>query len=186
MARITLATGLQSALGDLTRRDPQITLWITEDRLLAGRFPAADFEFDFSAEAFAPIGTLALPPVVPRSLDRVIGRKTSDLTFRLLGRETPYESWKALLIGGLRQIEEARPGALDALAAYHPRSKRAVARRPELLYENRKEVSKFSTPLMPGWFVATNNSRDEVLKYLRKAGEGVGLAWGRDLDVMAA
>jgi phosphoglycolate phosphatase-like HAD superfamily hydrolase len=181
-----LASGLEGALGILTRAEPQITLWIADDRLLAGRFPEGAFEFDFTSEAFAPIGSLALPPVAPRSLDRVIGRKTSDLTLRLLGRETRYESWKALLIGGLRQIEEARPGALDALAAYHPRSKRAVARRPDLLYENRKQVEQFSAQLMPGWFVATNNSRDEVLKYIRKAGEGVGLVWGKDLDVVDA
>ncbi|WGM38568.1 hypothetical protein [Caulobacter sp. NIBR1757] len=186
MARIALASGLQHALAPLTRADSQLTVWITGDRLLAGRFPTADFEFDFSAEVFASMGSLPAPPVAPRSLDTVVGRKTSNLVLRLLGRDTPYESWKALMIGALRQIEEARPGALEALEAYHPRSKRAVARRPEQLYENRKQVEHFSAELIPGWYVATNNSRTEVLKYLRKAGEGVGLVWGRDIDVVEA
>lgn len=184
MARISMANGLQSALGALTRDHPQITVWIANERLLAGRFPVGDFEYDFSAEEFAPLGTLAPPPVEPRNLDRVIGRKTGNLSFRLLDSVTRYESWKALLIGGLRQLETARPGALDALESYHPRSKRAVARRPELLYDNRQQVEKFSAELMPGWYVATNNSRPEVLKYLRKAAEGVGLEWGRDIDVV--
>jgi hypothetical protein len=184
MARIALASGLQSALAGLTAKSPQVTVWVSSDRLFVGSFPNATHEFDFSAEVLAPIGTLPAPPVAPRSLDRVIGRKTGNLTFCLLGSRTPYQSWKALLIGALRQLEDARPGALQALEAYHPRSKRAVARRPELLYENRRQIDQFTAELMPGWYVATNNSRIEVLKYLGKAGEGVGLVWGRDLDVI--
>lgn len=186
MARIALAKGLGTALEMLVRKDPLLMVWIDRDRLVAGRFPIPDFEFDFGAETFATMGSLAPPPVAPRSLDRVSGRKTGNLALKLLGRETPYESWKALLIGGLRQIEEARPGALEALESYRPRSKRPVARNPQHLYDNPKQVEHFSAELMPGWYVATNNSKTEVLKYLRKAGEGVRLVWGRDLDVLDA
>jgi hypothetical protein len=63
---------------------------------------------------------------------------------------------------------------LDKLSAEKGRTKRPVARRRELLYEDPK-LSKYADEIEGGWWIATNNSYPEVEKFIRRAGFHAGL-----------
>lgn len=82
-------------------------------------------------------------------------------------------SLKELLVRSLGLMERLRPGTLETLAAEKGRTKRVVARRPEDLYgAPRREA--FAVRL-DEWWVATNNSSEEVRKYIRRAAFHAGL-----------
>lgn len=104
----------------------------------------------------------------------VHGRRTGNLALVLEGEITPVRSYKELLCAGLQMIERVRSGTLEKLSAEKGRTKRVVARRPDLLYEN-SQLTKHAIRIEGDWWVATNNNRWEVEKYLRRAAFHAGL-----------
>src|SRR5665213_2022105 len=171
----TLNNELQRALG----REPAMMAWIDAGRLVMGDFPHAAWIFDFGSECFVRSAVLKMQ--APPGPDHSGGRLTGNVFLAFLGAKHRFKSRKALLVGALMMIESERPGTLKKLEVYKPRTKRVVAHKAELLYENPDLVEKFSIELIPGWFMATNNSTAEVDRYLRKAAELAGFVWGRDI-----
>ncbi|MBI1408062.1 MAG: hypothetical protein GC145_18265 [Caulobacter sp.] len=185
MARVAKISNAAAAMTSLAADHPSFTVWIVQDRWLAGNYPVARFEFDFGLERLTRLDGDEIVSAPAVHFDQVAGRRTGSVFFELLGSRTEFKSWKAAWLGGMRQLEDARPGTLDKLASYRPRSKRPVARQPEDLYDNRKQAQQFSAELKPGWYAATNNSSDEVKRYLKKAAELAGLVWKKDVDVFS-
>jgi len=181
MAQIAAAMTLNSELQRALVGEPTIMAWIDDGRFVIGDYPNVTSTFDFGAERFVRSG----PPrkEAPPEQNPFVGRYTGSVFLTILGTKHRFISRKALLVGALRLIEAARSGTLKNLAKYKPRTKRVVAQKPELLYENSALAEKFSMELMPGWFVATNNSTAEIDRYIRKAAELACLAWDRDISV---
>jgi len=182
MAQVSSVVKFARAFEAVASSHPNYSVWLDGQSLEAGPYPTAALWFDFAGEKI--VGESPTPPKEPEiALDTVVGRFTGDVWLTLFGQTRRYPSKKALLFGALKAIEETRPGTLLKLEAHKPRTKRVVARKPERLYEDQALVKKFSAELMPGWYVATNNSTQEVQSYIRKAAELAGLKWGSEIDL---
>ena len=92
----------------------------------------------------------------------------------LQGRIIPAGSYQELLLSGLQTIELFRPGTLALLARDKGRSKRIVSRERDGLYD-RPGPGKSAQRIDGGWWVATNNSGDEVEKFIRRAAVHAGI-----------
>lgn len=119
-------------------------------------------------------GTTQPPLLLDCAAPGTPGRRTGNFALVLEGKIIPARSQRALLLGALQAIERTRPGTMDKLAAEKGRTKRPVARRRELLYEDVK-LSKYAEQIEGGWWVATNNSFPEVEKFIRRAAFHAGL-----------
>ncbi|MDP2011953.1 MAG: hypothetical protein Q8K11_17415 [Phenylobacterium sp.] len=183
MAEITPLRSLLSEMQRAHTQDSQLSSWIESGRLVIGRYPEASLCFDFVSERLTSAEAGTAQPRKEITYDTLAGRSTGTVRFVLDGTAHSYPSRKALLMGALTLLEARHPGMLKELETYKPRTKRVVARRPELLYEDPGLVSKFSAELMPGWFVATNNSTEEVGRYVRRATELAGLRWNVDASI---
>lgn len=173
--------------------------WVEKGSLVLGeRWGEARFAVDFTAEALQPVhgdGTVGLaaepqaergrdvrpsasePAATPRWVDPGPvpgGRRTGHFALILEDQLIPARSQRELLRLALQAMERARPGTLDKLSAEKGRTKRPVARRRELLYEDAK-LSRYAEFIEGGWWMATNNSFSEVEKFIRRAGFHAGL-----------
>ena len=181
MAQIAAARTLSSELQRALVGEPTMMAWIDDGRFVIGDYPNVTSTFDFGVERF--VRSRPTIKEAPKKQTPFVGRYTGSVFLTILGDKHRFISRKALLVGALRMIEAARPGTLKELAKYKPRTKRIVAHKPELLYENSALAERYSMELMPGWSVATNNSTAEIDRYIRKAAELACLAWDRDISV---
>lgn len=173
--------------------------WIEEGSLLAGpSFGLTTFALDFASERLTPaerpagregsLSSVSAPDLSNKeaihagpgaiesgsALGSIAGRRTGNFSFVLEGKLLAAKSQRELLVMALTAIERLRPGSLEKLASERGRTKRAVARRRELLYGDAK-LAKYAEPIEGGWWVATNNSFSEVEKFIRRAAFHAGL-----------
>ena len=85
-----------------------------------------------------------------------------------------------LLAGGLRALQEARPGTLEKLSHIKPRSRRIVARHPKDLFDKDHLAQEYAVKLSDGWYYGTNNSAQETNAWLERASSCAGLKWGAE------
>jgi len=109
-----------------------------------------------------------------------VARSSGTYWFEFKGQRTEFGSLKDLLSGGLRALEEARPGTLEKLSQIKPRSKRVVARDSKQLFDKEHLAEQFSERLADGWWYGTNNSKFETEAWLARACACSGLTWGMD------
>ena len=178
MAQIVSIDRLIQALSAENRAPISPAVWLEEGRLVIGRYPTADSVFDFATETFVGGTSVAAPPTNP-AVEFPLpsgGRRTGSYIFGLRGQVYPFSNLKQLLKGVLLILDAEDPTMLERLSDHKPRSKRVVARKPELLYDDQDMPAKFADPLKPGWFYATNNSAVEVRRYVALAAELSGLS----------
>ena len=116
--------------------------------------------------------------VVEPSAAAMAGRRTGHYAVVLEGKIIPATSFQSLLLATLETIEGLRPGTLDKLSRDRSKGKRIAARERDLLYKTPR-APKFSKQIAGGWWVAINNSGDEVEKFIRRAAFHAGL----DVDI---
>ncbi len=170
--------------------------WIEDGTLLTGSsFGRAVYAIDFAHEKLArintaqdgreasgaagdenprPVSEVRNAPAPRLDVPGVEGRRTGNFSLLLEGKLVPAQSQRALLLVALQEIERARPGTLEKVSAEKGRTKRPVARRRELLYEDPK-LSRYAEQIEGNWWVATNNNAWEVQKVIRRAAFHAGL-----------
>lgn len=154
--------------------------------LVTGDFPVPIAKFDFASEKLVAISD-SKAPIEKKRISHLGKAKRVVRRYEL---ETEHEvhlfgSATQLLVEGLNWIEDTVPGTLEQLSQIKGRSKRAVARTREELYDIPRPA-KYSQKLRSGFFVATNNKDLEARGYLRQAAELAGFKWGKDFVVQAA
>ena len=153
--------------------------------LVIGDFPTPEMRFDFASEALV---NLAPPPHTQTMEKKVISflaqAKRVGQKYELETDEAIYKFGSAtqLLIEGLNLIEEKFPGTLEKFSMRKGRSKRAVAKARDELYDY-PHPDSHSAELKSGYFVATNNKDPEARGFLRDAAEIAGFNWGKNFIV---
>jgi hypothetical protein len=107
-------------------------------------------------------------------------RKGGEYWFELNGKRSDFHSLRDLLAGGLKALEEARPGTLEKLSHIKPRSRRIVARDPKDLFDKDHLAKDYADKLTDGWYYGTNNSANETNVWLERAASCAGLKWGEE------
>lgn len=102
------------------------------------------------------------------------GRRRGNYALIVDGKIVPAISSQSLLLSALQTLEMLRPGTLDKLSGDAGRTKRVVARERSGLYAN-PALAKHAKQIDGGWWVATNNNRGEVEKFIRRAAFHAGL-----------
>lgn len=91
---------------------------------------------------------------------------------------------KASYCSALRQLEARKSGFLQAFSQLRGRSRRYVARVASDLYENSKHLANdYALELVPGWYVDTNLSEEQVAQRMKAAAEVAGLNYGTSLAI---
>ncbi len=132
--------------------------------------------FDFSEERFVGIGEAA--KIAPTSISQ---RRTGQFEVLLEGKMLSSNSLKALLMDFLTEIESAHPGTWEALTKVKARTRRIISRSKEDLFDSPHLVDDFAVPIGSGWYTNTNNSKQQVARWLEEATKAAGLVWGRDV-----
>ena len=122
------------------------------------------------------------PKDVVASLSEAAGvRASGSFWVEVEGRRIGCKSIKTLLLTALDMIEKARPGTLEKLSRAKKRTKRIVAREKRDLFDTQHLSEQFSEKIAGGWWVGINNSKAEVIAWLRLAAFHAGLEWDRDI-----
>lgn len=174
-----------------------MVIWVLDvNRLVLGTDPLRPTQvIDFQEEKIGPYNQVGRPqpaeppgtrlPVtpstVPPNVNRPkLSRRSGDYWFEINGHRTACGSLKEVLSGGLRALQEARPGTLEKLSHIKPRSKHIVAHDPNHLFTNPELVKTCTERLVNGWWYGTNNSAPETNRWLERACQMSGLRWGVD------
>ena len=110
-------------------------------------------------------------------------RKSGEYWFELNGKRSEFHSLRDLLAGGLKALEEARPGTLEKLSHIKPRSRRIVARDPKGLFDKDHLAKDYAENLTEGWYYGTNNSANETRVWLERASSCAGLKWDTEFKI---
>jgi hypothetical protein len=151
--------------------------------LVTGDYPNPSAKFDFGEEKLIPI----VPEKMPAAKKRISHLAKARRVVKCYELETDTEihvvgSATQLLIEGLNLLERIAPGTLEAFSLKKGRTKRAVAKTREELYDVPHPLSH-SEKLASGFYVATNNKDSEARGYLMQAVEIAGLTWGKNFTV---
>ena len=92
-------------------------------------------------------------------------------------------SLKDILSNGLNLMEKSRPGTLEKLSKFTPRSKHIVSRDKYNLFQDAALVEKYSEKLNSEWWYGTNNSAPETKSWLERCAKISGLEWGKEVKL---
>ena len=170
--------------------------WLQDGALLAGARPGEPrFAIDFATEALVRTRAARRPTGVAAAARRVEahglaaadpspgsaemsanarGRRTGSFALVLEGTLYAASSYKELLLIALQVMERERPGTLDKLSAEGGRTRRSVARQPELLYD-KSGLLAHAKEIEGGWWVDTNNNSAIKEKIIKRAAWHAGL-----------
>jgi hypothetical protein len=181
MAAVAQLKSLVENFASLPSRGQHV--WLDERHgLVVGDFPNPDIRFDFASEALVTVALIR--PKEKRTISFLAQARRVGLKYELETEDAIYKFGSAtqLLIEGLNIIEENFPGTLEKFSTRKKRSKRAVARTRDELYDY-PHPEGHSAELKSGYFVATNNKDPEARGFLREAAEIAGLKWGKNFIV---
>ncbi|MBB4658336.1 hypothetical protein [Parvularcula dongshanensis] len=157
---------------------------IESDRLLVGRSPGHPTHvFDPATDRLSALsGRSEAPPDFAAKRDEALAaRRTGVYAVDVLGDARSYPNLKALLIGTLRRLADRDPDFLDRLQGERGRTRGLVARSKIDLFDKAHLAEKHAAPLDGEWWVNTNNSKDQVKRWLGVMARVAGLELGRDL-----
>jgi hypothetical protein len=109
-------------------------------------------------------------------------RRGGEYWFELNAKRSEFHALRDLLAGGLRALEEARPGTLEKLSHIKPRSRHIVARDAKDLFDKDHLAKHYAAKLCDGWYYGTNNSANETNTWLERACSCAGLKWGAEFN----
>ena len=100
------------------------------------------------------------------------------------GAYTSESSLKGAYCSVLRQLEARNPGFIQNFSMQKSRSRRFVAKIPTDLYDNSKHLaSDHAFEILPGWYVDTNLSEQQVAQRVELAAQLVGLTFRAGLVI---
>jgi hypothetical protein len=177
---------LRALIDGVDRSGEMVVRILGDDRLLVADGPFGPGRvIDIRSERVddtAPPRVVAHQDIVA-SLSEAAGvRASGSFWVEVEGRRIGCKSIKNLLLTALETIEKARPGALEKLSRAKKRTKRIVARDKRDLFDAQHLSEQFSEEIAGGWWVGVNNSKAEVIAWLRLAAFHAGLEWGRDIS----
>lgn len=151
--------------------------------LVTGDYPNPSARFDFGEERLIAV----VPEKATAPKKRISHLAKARRVVKCYELETDTEihtvgSATQLLIEGLNLLERIAPGTLEAFSLKKGRTKRAVAKTREGLYDVPHPLSH-SEKLASGFYVATNNKDSEARGFLMQAAEIAGLTWGQNFTV---
>ena len=79
---------------------------------------------------------------------------------------------------------DVAPEALEMLATMRARTRRFVARSPELVHPGRRDLLVMRTK--SGWWVSRNIGREDLMRALRALAQAAGLEYGEDVRLLNA
>lgn len=159
-------------------------VWLDRELgLVTGDYPNPSAKFDFGEEKLI----LIVSGKMPEAKKRISHLAKAPRVVKCYELETDTEihvvgSATQLLIEGLNLLERIAPGTLEAFSLKKGRTKRAVAKTREELYDVPHPLSH-SKKLASGFYVATNNKSSEAQGFLKQATEIAGLTWGKNFTV---
>jgi hypothetical protein len=178
----------------LNNADPRKSMYLrvlSSTRLAVGADPLnPSVVIDLAKEKIAPFAEEPLKAPEPALAanggstakpDDVAGwrssRRGGEYWFELNGKRSEFHALRDLLAGGLRALEEARPGTLEKLSHIKPRSRHIVARDAKDLFDKDHLAKHYAAKLCDGWYYGTNNSANETNTWLERASSCAGLKW---------
>lgn len=155
------------------RADPEaIELFLSNQ----GHAPAAPRQTAATAFREMPITHQPLAPS-----HKVEGSK---LDYHFRGRDKTVRHAIDVVIEVLRELASENGDFLVRFEARaRGRSRNHIARKPDLVYPGRPQLTKYVIDIAPGWYLGTNIANREKLRLLRIACETAGLSFGKDLRV---
>ena len=125
--------------------------------------------------------SLTLSSDQPRERPRA-SRSSGEYSLRLLGEEIGVKSVRDALRTALLKLSD-EPGFLDKLSKRQTaKGRRIVARKPEDIYPNRPQLTKWAYELNPEWYFDTNISRETCARYLEIIASVAGIETPRLVD----
>lgn len=85
-----------------------------------------------------------------------------------------------ILVTGARWLHDERPDALLRLSQRRKHSRAYIAQDPAAIYAGRTHLASYAKPFATGWYVDTNLSAANTLRFLRDALREAGLMHRRD------
>ena len=183
---------LRSALGQHDiQSDDRVTL-LAQDALAIGPPHAPQtYVFDFASETLrsqpaAP--SLGKTEVKARFDDRDLPparaqRATGRYAFAHGEVEFARSSLADLLEAVLTYLERIKPGALARLSKIKKRTRRIVAREQRDLYDRAHLARDYAREISGGWWMGTNNSRDETRKWICHACDAAGIDYVTEIVI---
>ena len=109
----------------------------------------------------------------------------SSVGFELAGSFTAGKNPVDVTAQVFRALSARDADFLDRFADLpkHGKTRRYVARDPLLLYPDRPDLARSSVEIVPGYWLATNNSSHRKARILKMAADVAGLEFGLDLKV---
>ncbi len=160
--------------------------------LIAGRdLKCLDKRFDFVSEKFKKIAldtlprsshSFAMPSTVEPRLQG-IGRTSGLYTVEINGSARSYPNLKNLLADTVTILANEVPGFMDRLQSEKARSRRLVSRKREELFDKQHLAKDHSMQLENGWWLNTNNSKDQVKRWLNVIARCANLSWNCDIKI---
>lgn len=83
----------------------------------------------------------------------------------------------------LKRLVSDDPSRVEKIATVKGSTRLLIAQKAEELYSGRPDLSDRSREFIPGWFMGTNYSRNDVMRLIRAAVEKCDLIWGSDVYV---
>lgn len=164
---------------------------VSDGLLVAGTNPVApDFYFDFDTERFEPLKAAArarkdnvrdMPIIDAVELDT--GRATGLYTVEVRGKARSYKNLKQALRETVLLLSENDDLFLENVARERARTRGLVSRNRDALFDNRHLAEKHAERLSNGWWLNTNNSTEQVKRWLRVMARHAGLAWNQDIRI---
>jgi hypothetical protein len=130
--------------------------------------------------------TVAKTALSPASEPKTAEAPAGRWVVTLKDREIAVDSGADALEGLLKHLVRIDPAALEKLRPVGGRVRHLIADAPDRLYPGRPDLAHFSREFIPGWFMGTNYSSQDVRRLIRAAAEAVGLQWGIDIFMTAS
>lgn len=194
------ANKLADLLRAADRRGTSYVWVLSRDRLGIGtKMLRPDQVIRLSKECLEPVAESApehnaSPVAAPQTVIRAIALRgpanppapvketAKKYWFEILGERFELATLKGLLAEGLRSLERERPGTLEKLSDFRPRTKRIVSKNRADLFRSNALVAKYSEQLVGEWWLGTNNSGVEVRAWLQRACQCAGLKWDEEFS----
>ena len=153
--------------------DDYDTFWDEEEAERVTQLNTILVDIDLAAEE----NTITPPP----SLQESALSPAYRWVITLKGLEVASDTGADALELVLKHLVKSDSSALEKLQQVGGRTRQLVSNTRDGLYPGRPDLGHFSREFIPGWFMGTNYSSQDVRRLIRKSAEAVGLQWGIDI-----
>lgn len=144
--------------------------------------------YDFLKEAFVAVGEPRTPsgdpaPQTVEPTKHDAGRRSGLYAVEIRGNARSYTNLKNLLSDTVERLSALDPGFMDRLHQEKARSRRLVSRERGELFDKQHLAEHHAIKLANGWWMNTNNSTEQVKRWLNVIARCANLSWNRDIKI---